>query len=748
MSDFQMVSRFKTLAPLWAVFLTLTPSPGLFGAPDGKDLLPVLMERCASCHGEKKQKGKFALHDINPDIAGGKDVERWEKILEMVSLGDMPPEDEKQLTTAQRDVLVQWLTTELRGVGRDPVEGSEHLPAHGNRLDHNALFSGEHQGPAYTTSRLWRISPQIYQRFSAKIEMARKFNAPLQTATQEGIRDYAHLLADEATIKTMLQNCKRAAVTLLHGKVNSGRNRSSKKESKQGGRTGSRYKVFDSFIKGEGQPTRAEMEEVLDFILDFLLQREATPEDRERYIEGFLKPNCELAGREAGLTGLLTVIMMSPEFLFRMELGLGEELPDGRRMLSPREIAYALSFALFDSVDKNTLKAAEEGRLQSKKDVAREFTRLLDESDRRVRGPVGKHFWVTGKGAGITDARLIEASHPRLLRFFREFFGYLKVQDIFKDDSRHDGKHDPFELISDADWLVLWALKNDRQVLHTLLTTDQYFVASRSHPKKPIRQARAYNVDEQRDQPKSKEGYSRAPLKMLPEQRAGMLTHPAWLAAHSGNFENDPVRRGKWIQEHLLAGTVPDRPIGVAAQLPEEPHRTLRQRFEVVEAEECWRCHRKMNPLGNPFEAFDDFGRFRKDHLVGEDGKVVATAFEATSRVRRVQWRDSHKKGHPEEQFKTIPVDTSGELRGTGDPDLDGKVEGPLDLIGRLAKSDRVRQSFIRHVFRYWMGRNETLRDSPTLIAMDQAYLESDGSFRALLTALVASDSFLYRKSP
>ena len=44
------------------------------------------------------------------------------------------------------------------------------------------------------------------------------------------------------------------------------------------------------------------------------------------------------------------------------------------------------------------------------------------------------------------------------------------------------------------------------------------------------------------------------------------------------------------------------------------------------------------------------------------------------------------------------------------------------------------------------MGRNETLADSPTLIAMDKAYLGSDGSFTELLVALVTSDSFLYRK--
>jgi hypothetical protein len=44
------------------------------------------------------------------------------------------------------------------------------------------------------------------------------------------------------------------------------------------------------------------------------------------------------------------------------------------------------------------------------------------------------------------------------------------------------------------------------------------------------------------------------------------------------------------------------------------------------------------------------------------------------------------------------------------------------------------------------MGRNETLVDSPTLIAADQAYLESGGSMQALVASLLSSDSFLYRK--
>ena len=50
--------------------------------------------------------------------------------------------------------------------------------------------------------------------------------------------------------------------------------------------------------------------------------------------------------------------------------------------------------------------------------------------------------------------------------------------------------------------------------------------------------------------------------------RKGLLTHPAWLIAHSQNLETDPIHRGKWIREKLLAGTIPDVPITVDAVIP------------------------------------------------------------------------------------------------------------------------------------------------------------------------------------
>lgn len=224
------------------------------------------------------------------------------------------------------------------------------------------------------------------------------------------------------------------------------------------------------------------------------------------------------------------------------------------------------------------------------------------------------------------------------------------------------------------------------------------------------------------------------PAKM--EHRKGILTHPAWLIAFAANTETDPVRRGKWVREKLLAGTIPDVPVTVDAVIPEDHHKTLRQRLEkVTQADYCWKCHERMNPLGLPFEMYDDFGRFRTQESLEHPSNLV---------------KKMPDKGAPDADlrdiYKTLPVDAKGQLVGTGDAKLDGDVRDAIELVERLAKSARVRQSIIRHAFRYFLGRNEVLSDSNTLIEADQAYVKSGGSFDAVIVSLLTSDSFIYRK--
>jgi hypothetical protein len=199
-------------------------------------------------------------------------------------------------------------------------------------------------------------------------------------------------------------------------------------------------------------------------------------------------------------------------------------------------------------------------------------------------------------------------------------------------------------------------------------------------------------------------------LTTLPTgQRMGILTHPIWLVAHSDAMDNHAILRGKWIRERLLGGAIADVPITVDAMLPDEPKESLRHRMRVTREESCWKCHEKMDPLGLPFEIFNHAGLFRTTEL----GK---------------------------------PVNATGEIIDSGEAALDGPVDNALEMIERLSRSERVKQVFVRHAFRYWMGRNETINDAPVLQDAYKAYEESGGSMKALLISLLTSDAFLYRK--
>ena len=169
------------------------------------------------------------------------------------------------------------------------------------------------------------------------------------------------------------------------------------------------------------------------------------------------------------------------------------------------------------------------------------------------------------------------------------------------------------------------------------------------------------------------------------------------------------IRRGHWIRERLLGGQIPDTPITVDAQLPDEPETTLRHRMRVTREDYCWRCHQRMDPLGFVFEDFNHFG-------------------------------------YPRTQEWGQEVDTAGEVIAGGHESLDGPVADAEELILRLADSDRVHQVFVRHAFRFWLGRNETPDDAAVLQDAYEAYTTNNGSMRALIKSLLTSDAFLYRK--
>ncbi|MDE0863309.1 MAG: DUF1588 domain-containing protein [Rubripirellula sp.] len=505
-------------------------------------------------------------------------------------------------------------------------------------------------------------------------------------------------------------------------------------------------------LETEGM-TDESLRSAVDFLFEAICFRPPSKQESDEYLT-IVQQSVEKLGKEDGVVLGLSSIFLDRDALFRPELA-EKGKPDryGRVMLKDWELGLAVNHALrYIQPDDELRKAIVEGRMRTKADVTREVERMLaDDSIRK----------------------------PRILRFFRDYFDYDLGGYICKDtkalnDTGASVKGQAhyramFDGTASTDRLIELILEEDKDVFKQLLTTDRvvvtrgdsvYFGEQRSKeetealvnaakkmaaeaakkvaaereawlkanpgkkpPKAPNKKRTNFNHKVAEADLKGPKIFARVsrrsfgngtmkPDRILAEapkgQRLGILTHPSWLVSHSDAMDNHAIRRGRWIRERLLGGGIPDVPITVDAMLPDEPGRTLRDRMKVTRQDYCWTCHKKMDPLGLSFEMYNHAGLYRTTEL-------------------------------------NQPVDTTGEIIESGDSTLDGKFTNAIEMIQTLAESERAEQVFVRHAFRFWMGRNETLNDAPVLQEAHRAYKESGGSMRALLVSLLTSDAFLYR---
>lgn len=73
----------------------------------------LLTDNCVSCHNDKKHKGGVRLDDLSLKISTVKDADRWQKILNVLNAGDMPPEDKPQLNPQIKADFLEHLATTL-----------------------------------------------------------------------------------------------------------------------------------------------------------------------------------------------------------------------------------------------------------------------------------------------------------------------------------------------------------------------------------------------------------------------------------------------------------------------------------------------------------------------------------------------------------------------------------------------------------------------------------------------------------
>lgn len=801
----------------------------------------VLTKYCLDCHDADVQKGKIRLDNFG-DMTLAARLELLNKVQEQLHFKEMPPAKKKQPGENERQLLVQWVASVLDTHKASTLSDKLRYADYGNYVDHEKLFSGEVKTKAFTPARRWLVSPQIFhERVMGIFDLqgrdrdtfkARSFYGvtnPFVLNDAPGVRYYDNTTLDGGHLLVMLTNAEWISEKQIFA------SRQKYEKAKLENPQDKWYprvtpEAFDRIIAKKTKPAAEEMKLAVETQFALVLQRKPSDEELSKYVS-LTKTAIDIAGNSEGLRQMLKTVILESEFLYRMEFGAGPADSYGRKKLSPHEAALAISYAIGDrNPDEALLKAAKSGKLNTAEDFKREVQRLLND----------REYFSNQIDSSLTGKHVTShvTSHPKINRFFREFFGYPSAVKVFKDVMRGDGYYQnpgrgtagtPGHIVNEADMVVDWYLLEDKNVFENLLTTDKYFLyrtgdtkkskkiiadwrevyeklkdtdwmnnpakvleenkdflakytvrngSIQLHQKRPLEDFAKYLYYFEESFGKGKQPFVRVPwshgyymdysrfysvgptppreryinafkknkmIELEPEDfwdypieqpfkvqnRKGILTHPAWLIANSHNAETDPVKRGKWIREKLLAGRVPDVPITVDAKVPEDPHKTLRERFDMVTKKtECWRCHQYMNPLGNPFEIYDDFGRYRTEESLEYPENIVSTP----------------KRKNAANIYKTKPVNAAGVLDGTGDPKLDGSVSNALDMIDRLAKSHIVRQSIIRHAFRFYMGRNESLDDSKTLIDADNAYVKSGGSFKAVIVSLLSSDSFIYRK--
>ena len=139
---------------------------------------PFLQTHCAACHDEDLSEADLAVHDLG----SAAELRRWEKILEMLSLELMPPSDEEQPSGREARRVIGWIHAELAKLGREPDLSRLETPRFGNRVPHEDLFSGKHVGPAFSPSRLWRMSPDIYAQMATDKGIRRNLQSGLADA--------------------------------------------------------------------------------------------------------------------------------------------------------------------------------------------------------------------------------------------------------------------------------------------------------------------------------------------------------------------------------------------------------------------------------------------------------------------------------------------------------------------------------------------------------------------------------------
>ncbi len=297
----------------------------------------------------------------------------------------------------------------------------------------------------------------------------------------------------------------------------------------------------------------------------------------------------EAWGRERAQEMVVSAILQSPQFLYRLEFADGR-VPNEIVQNDGYEMASRLSYLIWASIpDETLLEAAARDELKTREQVETQVRRMLD--DPRAR--------------------------EMIAHYYRQWLHLDALEDVVKDG----------ELFPNAPSTIPqdWRASIDAWIRHVhfessgklpeLFRSNEVFVTPDM--------ATVYDVPV---------GDSMDMVSMN-ETRAGLLTQPAFLALHAYPEQGSPIHRGIFVREKLLCQKLAPPPDDVPIEPPDpDPNATTRERFrQHTEDPSCANCHKFIDPIGFGFEEYDAVGAHRSMEAgvaIDASGEVIGSGDE------------------------------------------------------------------------------------------------------------------------
>lgn len=279
---------------------------------------------------------------------------------------------------------------------------------------------------------------------------------------------------------------------------------------------------------------------------------------------------------EVGIGLAIQGILSSPHFLFRIEY---DEDPTSKtpHPVSSHEMASRLSYFLWSTMpDADLFKAADDDKLKTVAQIKAQVERMLEDPKAEAFIDTFGALWTPLRtfagGSGVDEHEVDTAIFTKFndnLRSAMTEETRSMLRDLFQGN------------IGFRDFMF-----GDYTYANDLLAEHYGLPKPGSTTLKKV--------------------------STKDSKRAGLLTHGSFLAATSQPALTSVVKRGRYVYEKMLCGTVGDPPPDVDTQLDRKPGNTVRQDFEAHESKPiCAGCHKLLDPPGLVLEQYDAIGGFR-----------------------------------------------------------------------------------------------------------------------------------------